>query len=311
MKVNDNNKKFPYVSIITPNYNMGDFLENTIASVLSQNYPNIRYIIIDGGSSDNSLEVINKYNKYLYYWVSESDRGQSHAINKGFLQADGEIIGWINSDDILAEEAVSKVVENFLKFPDIDVIYGKVERIDSSGNRINTPILPKDLIEFNKENIIDESIVNQPGLFFRSLWIDKVGLLDEELQYSMDYDYWVRLVLAGAKFMRLKTTLAYFRLSTKSKTVNQTIDMTFEHLNVLNSILTMKDLDRLIGLPKNEIDRRVKKTKAILYLYVFNGYMKIGEKKEAKKWIVEALKMSPTVVLQKRWLGLALAKIRR
>lgn len=309
--MNNNNRKLNSVSIITPNYNMGEYLEDTIISVLSQNYPNIQYIIIDGGSTDNSLNIIKKYEKYLYYWISEPDKGQSQALNKGFIKSSGEIIGWINSDDILAEGAVDYVINNFLLSPEIDVIYGKVKRINAKGEHVQTPILPKDLIEFNKQSIIGESIVNQPGAFFRRLWIDRVGLLNENLHYSMDFEYWVRLVLAGAKFKRVPKELAYFRLNPKSKTVNQTINMAREHLDILGTILNMKDLEKSIQLERREIDKRVKQTKAILFLYIVNGYIKNGDIREASKWFLSALKMSPTIIFQERWLKLALARIKR
>ena len=126
--------ELPKISIITPSFNQADYLEETILSIINQNYPNLEYIIIDGGSTDNSVEIIKKHEKNIDYWVSEKDNGQSHAINKGFAKATGEILNWINSDDILAENALIKIAEAYLKRKnDNIVILGNGFEIDENG----------------------------------------------------------------------------------------------------------------------------------------------------------------------------------
>jgi len=124
------------ISIITPSYNQGQFLEETIISVLNQDYPNLEYIIIDGGSTDKSVEIIKKYEKYLTYWVSEKDRGQTHAINKGFIKSSGSILNWLNSDDLLVPGAINSVSKAFSKHSEADFCFGDFSIIDTQSNTI-------------------------------------------------------------------------------------------------------------------------------------------------------------------------------
>ena len=146
---------WPKISIVTPSYNQAQFLERTILSVLNQNYPNLEYIIIDGGSTDGSVEIIKKYEKYLAYWISEKDKGQAHAINKGFEKATGELVGWQNSDDIYLPNAFYKVVEIFREKPDYDVYFGNIYFIDESDSII------RDLrfVKFSSFSLIYEGTV--------------------------------------------------------------------------------------------------------------------------------------------------------
>src|ERR1035437_4288596 len=124
---------YPKISVITPSFNQGKYLESTIKSVLEQDYPNLEYIVIDGGSEDNSVEIIKKYEKHLAYWESVKDKGQSHAINKGFAIATGEILAWLNSDDTYEQNAIYNIAEWFRKYPELDFIYGDVNIIDEKG----------------------------------------------------------------------------------------------------------------------------------------------------------------------------------
>ena len=126
-------KNWPKISIITPSYNQGEFLERTILSVIEQNYPNLEYIIIDGGSTDGSVDIIQKYADKLAYWISEKDNGQTHAINKGFKKATGEIVAWLNSDDELCEGALMAVASVFMEHDEADFVFGNQYSIDSNG----------------------------------------------------------------------------------------------------------------------------------------------------------------------------------
>ncbi|MBT7818335.1 MAG: glycosyltransferase, partial [Chloroflexi bacterium] len=129
-------KNQPLVSIITPSYNQAEYLEKTITSVLGQTYPNIEYIIIDGGSEDGSKEIIEKYQKKIKYWVSEPDQGQTDAINKGFAKANGEILAWLNSDDTYEPHAVAEAVTYLLEHPEIGLVYGDTDFIDAQDRKI-------------------------------------------------------------------------------------------------------------------------------------------------------------------------------
>ena len=152
---------WPKVSIVTPSYNQGEFLEETIRSVLLQGYPNLEYIIIDGGSQDNSVEIIKKYEPWLAYWVSELDRGQAHAINKGFKRATGEIVTWLNSDDFYARRALGSVAQSFHK-QQVDLLYGDCFFLDSAaGEYKHVKALP------NSEISLFVGSLPQPSTFFR------------------------------------------------------------------------------------------------------------------------------------------------
>ena len=133
----NNDLNYSKISIVTPSYNQSQFLERTILSVLNQNYPNLEYLIIDGGSTDGSVEIIRKYEKYLAYWVSEKDNGQADAINRGFQKSTGKILAWLNSDDIYLPGTLLKVSETFNKNPEVDLIFSNIFFIDEYDNRIN------------------------------------------------------------------------------------------------------------------------------------------------------------------------------
>ncbi|MHA1381529.1 MAG: glycosyltransferase family 2 protein [Candidatus Helarchaeota archaeon] len=194
------------VSIITPSYNQGQFIERTILSVLEQDYPNIEYIVIDGGSTDNTLEILKKYENRLI-WKSEPDKGQSDAVNKGFRMATGEIIGWLNSDDVYRPGAIRIVVEYFLEHPEVDMVYGEcdyIDEFDKSKNFYHTE-------NFNLKRYINaKDIIPQQSSFYRKRILDKVGLLDINLNYAMDFDLFIRIGKNGI-IKRIPFHLASFR----------------------------------------------------------------------------------------------------
>jgi glycosyltransferase involved in cell wall biosynthesis len=213
----------PTVTIVTPSYNQGEFLEETILSVLNQDYPRIEYLIIDGGSTDGSVEIIRRYEDRLAYWVSEPDRGQSHAINKGFQRANGKILGWLNSDDVYCPGAVRAAVDFFEMHPDVAVMYGRADVIDSDGDIL----LPFAWEDFDAPACITRArcVIPQPAAFFRRDVVQRVGLLDERLKYSLDWDYWIRVALAGLKISGMPQVLARMRLHPEAKTVRDLLDL--------------------------------------------------------------------------------------
>ncbi len=301
----------PLVSIITPSFNQGRFLESTIRSVLDLDYPRVEYLVIDGGSSDETTAIIQKYAAHLSYWVSEPDRGQAHAINKGLRRARGDILGWLNSDDLLLPDAVSRAADVFQREPQIDVVYSRLERINQAGERIPTPTLPKDTLEFSLKELLGECIVNQPGAFWRRSIMSRAGLLDESLQYAMDYEYWARLALEGAQFRRLPQVSARFRLSPTSKTVAHASEHAQEQLAVLAGLSTRPDLPELMGLNRSQLSRRTKKTRAVFCLQAFYGELKRACWRDAIGWLATALQSDPTVIFKRRWLDLWLSRLRR
>jgi len=203
------------VSIVTPSYNQASFLEATIRSVLEQDYPNIEYIIVDGGSTDGSMEIIRRYSDRLSWWVSEKDHGQTDAINKGFAHAKGEILAWINSDDTYESGAVSAAVEFLRGRPEVGLVYANTNFIDEKGRVIGRfPAAQTDYRRLKRGYV---HIPQQSAFFRTDLW-HKVGPLDPSFYFAMDYDLWVRLArLAPVKYVPY--FWANFRLHSSGKTV--------------------------------------------------------------------------------------------
>jgi glycosyltransferase involved in cell wall biosynthesis len=301
----------PLVSVVTPSYKQGQFLEFTLRSVLEQDYPNIEYLVVDGGSTDESGNIIRRYADRLAYWVSEKDSGQSQAINKGLAHARGEILGWLNSDDVLLPGAISNVVAAFKENPDVDVVYGRLERIDARGQHVPTPDLPKDRAVFDKSYALDECVVNQAGCFWRWGMMEKVGLLNENLHYSMDYEYWTRILLAGGKFLRLNQTLAQFRLSSGSKTVGQTVKMAGEGLEVIDAFLEQPDIAERLGLVRSQLRKQANKGRSSVSLHAFYGCVKDKKWTEAARWFVRANRYDPLVLFNRKWMDLAVNGVMR
>ena len=181
------------VSIITPSYNQAPFLEQTIQSVLDQDYPHIEYIVVDGGSTDNSAEIIKTYADRLAYWISERDSGQSEAINKGFARANGEILAWLNSDDYYMRNTISVVVRCFEQNPDAVMLYGDMLAVDEEGQTINV-LKYKQL---SLEDLLCFQIIGQPSVFFRHSALNKTGLLDPSFHFMLDHHLWIRLAEQG------------------------------------------------------------------------------------------------------------------
>jgi glycosyltransferase involved in cell wall biosynthesis len=302
---------YPLVSVVTPSLNQGQFLESTIRSVLEHNYPTIEYFVIDGGSTDESVTIIQSYTSRLAYWISEKDNGQSHAINKGLSRARGEILGWLNSDDVLLPGTINRVVTVFRDNPDVDVVYGHLERIDARGQRLPTPKLPKDRDVFDKSHALNESVVNQAGCFWRRGIMEKVGLLNESLHYCMDNEYWMRILLAGGKFMRVDDTLAQFRLSSGSKTLGQTTKMALEGLSVIESFLAQIDLAERLGLTKSQLQQQANKGLANVCLHAFYGCVKGKKWMESLRWFLKAHRYYPLILLRWKWFDLLIARIIR
>jgi len=185
------NKKKPLVSIITPSYNQGKYIEETLLSVLRQDYPNIEYIVVDGGSTDNSVEVIRKYEDHLAFFVSEEDYGQSDAINKGFSKATGEFIAWLNSDDVYTQHAISRAVEAFQAHPHCGFIFGNVLSIDMYSHVFNTMTFGN----WGLADLLHFKIISQPGVFMRKKALERVGYLDPRYNYIMDHHLWIKIAM--------------------------------------------------------------------------------------------------------------------
>jgi glycosyltransferase involved in cell wall biosynthesis len=213
------NTNRPLVSIITPSFNQARFIEETVRSVIDQDYPNIEYLVVDGGSNDGSREIITRYHREypdrLVWWVSEPDRGQTDAINKGFGRARGEILAWLNSDDVYLPHAVSEAVAALQEHPEAGMVYGDANLTDEAGQVIGR--FPARQTDYRRLRRGYVHIPQQSAFFRASLW-RQVGPLDPSFYFAMDYDLWVRLA-RRAPLLYLPRLWANFRLHASGKSV--------------------------------------------------------------------------------------------
>lgn len=207
-----NGQPWPKITIVTPSYSQGAYLEETIRSVLLQNYPNLEYIIIDGGSTDNSVDVIRAYEPWITRWVSEKDNGQADAINKGFRASTGQIMGWLNSDDCLEINALRYVAEAFVLNPSTQTVCGFRKLTGTRKRKLTGVYLPPDPYTLSRFCYVAQETV----FWHRSVW-DTIGELDASFSFAMDYEYWQRMMAANIPFMLLPVYLGIFRVHGQSK----------------------------------------------------------------------------------------------
>lgn len=221
------------VSVIVPNFNGAAFLPRTLASIQAQTHPEIEVILIDGGSTDGSMEIVGEWADRLpLRWVSERDSGQAEAINKGFRMANGEVMGWINSDDLLTPRSVELAVERFAADPELGFVWGFCLVVDSNERpvTIQNPYVREDLAELRRHR----NYVSQPGSFYRRDVVETFGPLSEDLHYLFDYDFFLR-VAGRAKAEFIPEVMAWFRFHDSSKTGSQELAFLREEPRVYRS----------------------------------------------------------------------------
>jgi glycosyltransferase involved in cell wall biosynthesis len=205
----------PTISIVTPSYGQGHFLERTLYSVVNQNYPALEYVVQDGGSTDESTDILRQYEGSLLRWASEPDDGQGDAINRGFAHTSGEIMAYLNSDDLLLPGALAYVARYFTTHPDVDVVYGNRMMIDENDGHIGSLVLPR----HDDEELALLDFVPQETLFWRrSAWEAAGGQIDASLRFAIDWDLLLRMRDSGAKMVRLPRFLGAFRVHEDQKT---------------------------------------------------------------------------------------------
>jgi len=239
---------YPKISIVTPSFNQGEYLEETITSVINQNYPNLEYVIIDGGSTDNSLETIKKYASHFKYWTSEPDNGQADAINKGLKHCTGDIFNWINSDDYIEQGALFKIAEAFTK-SNADLIAGGVRVFDLSTEEIslNKNLSAKNLLLWkNNVNFI------QPGVWLKREKVLSCGGIDPQFHYSFDWDLYIRYLYYNVEVKEVNDLLVHFRLHDSSKTNTFHKRFINEQILISEKLASTPGLSRIHSVCKNK-----------------------------------------------------------
>jgi glycosyltransferase involved in cell wall biosynthesis len=233
--------QFLKISIVTPCYNQGHFIEETITSILNQNYPNLEYIIIDGGSTDNTVEIIKKYEKHLKYWVSEKDSGQANAINKGLKYCTGEIFNWLNSDDYLEPDSLHKIAAAF-EYEKVQMVAGKVRNFSSSAEEfIQNQHLSAHGLMCWKPNV---KFV-QPGVWMRRELLIKAGGIDENFHFAFDWDLYIRYLHHFPEVKEIPELLVHFRLHENSKTESLSDRFAIEERKIIEKINSTPQFVRL------------------------------------------------------------------
>ena len=222
---------WPRISIVTPSLNQGQFLEETIRSVLLQGYPDLQYIIIDGGSTDESITIIKKYEKWLGYWVSEPDRGQSHAINKGFSAATGKIVSWLNSDDLYLPNTFKTITDYSSKYPEAGAWAGGGRQIDSkTGEKIwDRPPPP---LGFEEILCWSQYSLPQPSCFLNRSVLNNTLFVNEKYHMRMDFDLWLRAILDEKRFYNVQEPLIKYRVNPFGMTGKHKKEMIQAHMIV-------------------------------------------------------------------------------
>ena len=292
---------FPRISIVIPSYNQGQFLEETILSVINQQYPNLELFVIDGGSNDNSVDIIKKYEKYITWWISEKDKGQSDALNKGFKKATGEIINWLCSDDLLVPGALRQVAEIFSSQPgDTGLIHGGTTFF------MNNKIIRDDwgASDHAAERYFAGMAFSQPSAFFLKKYFDITGgHLTESLHYGMDFDLYSRLACI-CRFIAVKNIFSKYRLHESSKSVaeehrfsddwSRTFINLCKNLNWDDLLLELKEPgvvdEKLLSFyypfpfrPNDAITTNIRKKKILLYHFciLLRSYYHTGNRHKA------------------------------
>ena len=278
----------PTVSIVTPSFNQARFLEQTIRSVLDQEFPPNEYFIIDGGSTDSSVEIIKRFESKLAGWVSEKDKGQADAINKGFRQAHGEIFAWLNSDDYYLPGAIQMAAETFRQHPDAGLVYGNVLSVDENSVTFNLQIFKP----FNQLDLMSFHIISQPAVFMRRSVLEQAGLLDPSFHMLLDHHLWLRMARIST-IVYIPETLAAARYHAGAKNLTNTADFGREAFRIVDWMKSSPEFSSVFEHNKTRILGGAHRLDAF---YLLDG----GQYRAALSAYRRAFKYNPPLVL-KEW----------
>jgi glycosyltransferase involved in cell wall biosynthesis len=242
------NSSYPLVSIITPSYNQAEFIEHTIQSVLAQDYPAIEYLVIDGGSKDGSVDIIRSYDNRIHWWISQPDEGQADAINKGMERASGEIVAWLNSDDLFLPGAVSTAVQAMSQDHALGMVFGDAITIDAEGR----PIRKLEFPDWKLKDLMSFRIVCQPAVFMRREAFIRAGGMDRDFHFMLDHHLWIRIARI-AQLKHIPEMLGAARHHGAAKNVSQAAGFGRESLRLLDWMRNQHDLAPLVKQDKRRI----------------------------------------------------------
>jgi glycosyltransferase involved in cell wall biosynthesis len=246
----------PSISVVVPNFNGGATIAATLRSLVEQDYARLEILVVDGGSTDDSLEIIRRYEQHISWWVSEKDRGQSHAINKGFSRATGEIVNWLCSDDVLLPGALARIATAFVENPGADVVVGS-SKVTYPNPRLNRVGIASPL---SVELLPCTNKIPQPACFYRRSLLKRSPPLDESLHYTMDLELWAHFVASGARWHFIPDVLAEMRFSEANKTAAGGVKITREietvYKRYVKERVPLTFWHRLLRYPLERVRRR-------------------------------------------------------
>jgi glycosyltransferase involved in cell wall biosynthesis len=278
--------EFPLVSIVTPSFNQVDFIEETILSVIHQDYPNIEYIVIDGGSTDGSQEIIERYADHMAFWTSEPDKGQADAINKGFKRATGEIVAWLNSDDLYMAGAIREAVEALNANPQMGLVYGDGLMIDAGGQLLD----PHSYQAYDVLDLICFDVILQPTVFMRRSALEEAGYLGEEYHLVLDHELWIRIA-SKHPILHVPSFWAVERTHVDAKTVAQAAGWVDEAQRFLFHARESKELGPIIA-------RDGRRVRASFHAFSARRLIDAGQYRAAVKNFIRAFAIYPPVVFR-------------
>lgn len=280
--------------MVVPSFNQGRFIEETLRSVLLQGYPELELIVMDGGSTDETVDVLKRYDPWLTYWASERDRGQTHAINKGLERATGEIFGYLNSDDLLVPGALHAVVEGFREHPGADVVYGRCVYISEDGaEQFTVQGRVTGFLDYLQiwKRLFEREFLTQPEVFCRTRCIVEAGGFREELRSVMDLEMWLRLLARGHRFQSISAPVAKFRLYAAQKS---SVDPGNELCRVVEEYI--RESGRVPSAEHRRLLGELRRARAHLLVRAAIAATMLDRRRDALRHCAAAVAASPRIV---------------